>query len=137
MISWTMQSLDVNLCLYVRNHKILNKWNLCCISKNLGTIISNICYKMNKYEILSFDLYLQGLILDLRLSIFTWNLQISFFSLKEKVLVFKVFFSLREKVLIWERERKRPSLGSNSFLLGNDFSYLVGSPKMKGVGVYL
>ena len=40
-------------------------------------------------------------------------------------------FSLStEKVLIWEKERERPSLG-------NDFSYLVVSLKMKGVGVYL
>jgi len=43
---------------------------------------------------------------------------------------------LRGKVLMWERERERPSLWSNSFVLGNDFSYLVGSLKMKVVGVY-
>ena len=31
------------------NHKIVNKLNLYCISKNLVTI-SNICYKMKKYD---------------------------------------------------------------------------------------
>ena len=28
----------------IYNHKIVNKWNLCCISKNLGTVF-NICYR--------------------------------------------------------------------------------------------
>ena len=48
--------------------------------------------------------------------------------LKEKVLVFKDFLFERESFDVGER----PSLGSNSFLLGNGFTSLVGSLKMKG-----
>jgi len=36
--------LDMNLLRCSCNHKIVNKWHLYCISKNLGTIC-NICYK--------------------------------------------------------------------------------------------
>ena len=44
------------------------------------------------------------------------------------------FSLLREKVLIWESESEKLLLGNNSFLLENHFSYLIGSPKMKGLG---
>jgi len=87
---------------------------------------------MNKCNILWFVLRLQGVILDLKVLIFTWNLQISFFSLKEKVLVFKAFLLKRER----ERER---DFNLRLILSSLEMASLTwrNPLKMKRVGVYL
>ena len=113
----------------------MNKWNLYCISKNLSAI-SNICYKMNNMKSSDSISVFKGWF-------WTWESRSSleifkyFSSLWKRRSWSSRLYSLREKVLIWERERERPSLGSNFFILGNDFVYLVGSLKMKGKGLFI
>jgi len=62
---------------------------------------NNLYYLLqaDKCKVLWFDLCLQELILDLKVLIITRNLQISFFYLKENVLVLNVLHLERESLI--------------------------------------
>jgi len=114
------------------NHKIVNKWNLYRISKNLGTM-SNICY--NWTNVMSSD-SISGLrgwfstwqswSLTWKSDLRGWGHNLGAYSLL--IGLSDVSFSLKEKVLIWKFDhlRLRAHLCACFLLLGSsDVSFLL------------